>query len=37
MSKSYNNDIPIASNKEEIEAKVRMMVTDPGRVKKMIR
>ncbi|NMA02102.1 MAG: tryptophan--tRNA ligase [Clostridia bacterium] len=34
MSKSYNNDIPIASNKEEIEAKVRMMVTDPGRVKK---
>lgn len=34
MSKSYNNDIPIASNKKEIESKVRMMVTDPGRVKK---
>ena len=34
MSKSYNNDIPIASNKEEIETKVRMMITDPGRVKK---
>ena len=34
MSKSYGNDIPIASNAEEIAAKVRTMVTDPGRIHK---
>jgi len=34
MSKSYNNDIHLASTPEEIESKVRMMITDPGRIKK---
>jgi tryptophanyl-tRNA synthetase len=32
MSKSYGNEIPLASNPEEITAKVRMMVTDPERI-----
>lgn len=34
MSKSYNNEIPIGAASEEILAKVQMMVTDPGRIKK---
>jgi len=34
MSKSYNNYIAIASEKKEINEKVRMMVTDPARIKK---
>ncbi len=34
MSKSYNNDIPLAASKEEILEKVQMMVTDPARIKK---
>lgn len=32
MSKSYGNEIPLASNPEEITGKVRMMVTDPERI-----
>jgi tryptophanyl-tRNA synthetase len=32
MSKSYGNEIPLASNPEEVAAKVRMMVTDPERI-----
>ncbi|MDH7576270.1 MAG: tryptophan--tRNA ligase [Bacillota bacterium] len=32
MSKSYGNEIPLASSPEEIERKVRMMVTDPARI-----
>ena len=34
MSKSYNNYIAMASDNKEIEAKVRMMVTDPNRIRK---
>lgn len=34
MSKSYGNEIPFAASAEEIKAKVRMMVTDPQRIKK---
>ena len=34
MSKSYNNDIPLGASPEEILAKVQMMITDPGRIKK---
>lgn len=34
MSKSYNNEIPMASDLKEINSKVRMMVTDPDRIKK---
>lgn len=34
MSKSYNNDIAINSTPEEIREKVRMMVTDPARIRK---
>ncbi len=34
MSKSYNNDIPLDATREEIMAKVQMMVTDPARIKK---
>lgn len=34
MSKSYNNDIHLGATPQEILAKVQMMVTDPGRIKK---
>lgn len=34
MSKSYNNHIPISAEPDEIKEKVRMMVTDPARVRK---
>jgi len=34
MSKSYNNFIEISTPLEEIPAKIRMMITDPGRIKK---
>lgn len=34
MSKSYNNDIHLASTPEEIWEKVQMMVTDPQRIRK---
>lgn len=32
MSKSYGNDIPIAATPEEVQAKVRQMITDPERI-----
>lgn len=34
MSKSYGNDISMSAGPEEIREKVRMMVTDPQRVRK---
>ena len=34
MSKSYDNIIEISTPPEEIPAKIRMMITDPGRAKK---
>jgi tryptophanyl-tRNA synthetase len=34
MSKSYGNEIPFAASPDEIRAKVRLMVTDPQRIKK---
>lgn len=34
MSKSYDNYIAMASDLAEIQAKVRLMVTDPNRIKK---
>ncbi|WP_346354196.1 tryptophan--tRNA ligase [Azotosporobacter soli] len=34
MSKSYGNEIPFAGSAEEITARVRLMVTDPQRVKR---
>lgn len=34
MSKSYQNEIAISASKEEIWDKVRMMVTDPARIRK---
>ncbi len=34
MSKSYNNVIEISTPPEEIPDKIRMMITDPGRIKK---
>ena len=34
MSKSLNNHIEIASQPDEIFARVRMMVTDPARIRK---
>lgn len=34
MSKSYGNEIPLFSTPEEIETKVRRMVTDPNRIHK---
>lgn len=34
MSKSYGNEIPYAAEPDEIKARVRLMVTDPQRVKK---
>ena len=34
MSKSYGNEIPCAASPDELKAKIRLMVTDPKRVKK---
>ncbi len=34
MSKSYGNDIPFAASPEEIRSRVKLMVTDPARIKK---
>lgn len=34
MSKSYGNTIPFASSPDEIREKVRMIITDPQRIKK---
>ncbi|ABZ84441.1 tryptophanyl-tRNA synthetase [Heliomicrobium modesticaldum Ice1] len=34
MSKSYGNDIALSASSEEIKEKVRLMVTDPARVRK---
>jgi tryptophanyl-tRNA synthetase len=34
MSKSYNNAIYLSDSREEVEKKVRVMVTDPQRVRK---
>jgi tryptophanyl-tRNA synthetase len=34
MSKSYHNDIPISASNEELQEKVRMMLTDPARIRK---
>lgn len=34
MSKSYGNEIPFACSPDELRARVRMMITDPQRVKK---
>ena len=34
MSKSYGNTIPFAATPDELRAKVRMIVTDPARIKK---
>lgn len=34
MSKSYNNDIPLGASASDIMDRVKMMVTDPNRIKK---
>jgi tryptophanyl-tRNA synthetase len=34
MSKSYNNYIPINTNRKDVEEKVRHMITDPARIRK---
>lgn len=34
MSKSYENTIPFGAPPEEVEARIRMMITDPQRIKK---
>ena len=34
MSKSYHNDIPISASTEELQEKIKMMITDPARVRK---
>lgn len=34
MSKSYGNDIPFAAKPDELRERVRMIVTDPNRIKK---
>lgn len=34
MSKSYGNDIPFAASPDELKARIRLMVTDPKRIKK---
>lgn len=34
MSKSYGNEIPFAASPDELRARVRMMVTDPQRIKR---
>lgn len=34
MSKSYGNEIPLGASSQEIHDKIKMMLTDPARVKK---
>lgn len=34
MSKSYGNDIPFAASPDELRARIRLMITDPNRIKK---
>lgn len=34
MSKSYGNEIPFAASPDELRSRVRLMITDPQRVKK---
>ncbi len=34
MSKSYGNEIPYAAEPDELQSRVRLMITDPKRVKK---
>ena len=34
MSKSYGNEIPFAASPEELRERVRLIVTDPNRIKK---
>lgn len=34
MSKSYNNYIPIYTNAKDLQDKVRLMITDPNKIKK---
>ncbi|MDN5348246.1 MAG: tryptophanyl-tRNA synthetase [Clostridia bacterium] len=34
MSKSYHNDIAISASPQEVEEKVRLMITDPARIHK---
>jgi len=34
MSKSYGNDIPFAASPDELRSRVRLMITDPNRVKR---
>lgn len=34
MSKSYGNDIPFAASPDELRSRVRLMITDPQRVKR---
>ncbi len=34
MSKSYDNTIPFGAPPEEVEARIKMMITDPQRIKK---
>lgn len=34
MSKSYGNEIPFAASPDELRARVRLMVTDPQRIKR---
>ncbi len=36
MSKSYGNEIPFGASPEELHAKVKLMITDPQRIKKSI-
>lgn len=35
MSKSYGNEIPFAASPEELRERVRLIVTDPNRIKKI--
>ncbi len=35
MSKSYDNTIPFSASPEEVEARIKMMITDPRRIKKI--
>ncbi len=34
MSKSYGNEIPFAASPDELRARIRLMITDPNRVKR---
>lgn len=34
MSKSYGNEIPFAAHPDEMRARIRLMITDPQRIKK---